>query len=103
MNAEWHIRPYEPLSVAQEVVRPHPRAHIIDIGDNVILRLKNDESGEDVCVPVTQGTSCGGMAGVISRASRMSARGDRRLAKDTSVEFEGKHVFRLGKATYQGA
>src|SRR6266850_796715 len=99
MNAEWHIRPYEPLSVAQEVVRPHPRTDIIDIGDNVILRLKNDESGEDVCVRVTQVTPGGGMAGVIASANRMSARGDRRLAKDTSVEFEEKHVFRLEKAT----
>jgi hypothetical protein len=98
MNPEWHIRPYEPLSVAIEVVRSHPRADKIDFGDNVILRLKNDESGEDVCVRVTQFISGGRMAGVISRAYRMSARGDRKLAKGISVEFEETHVFRLEKA-----
>jgi hypothetical protein len=99
MNPEWHVRPYEPLSVIKEVVRPHPRADRIDCGDNVILRLKNDQSGEDVCVRVTQLMSGGRMAGVISRANRMSARGDRRLAKGTPVEFEETHVFRLEKAT----
>ena len=98
MNPEWQIRPYETPAFVQDVVSPHPRAGIIVIGDNAILHLK-DEPGEDVCVRVTQTGPDGRMLGVISRANRIGARGDGRLAKGASVEFEEKHVFRLEKAT----
>jgi hypothetical protein len=98
MNPEWQIRTYETPAFVQDVVSPHPRASIIDIGDNVILHLK-DEPEEGVCVRVTQAGPGGRMLGVIARANRIGARGDGRLAKGASVEFEEKQVFRLEKAT----
>jgi hypothetical protein len=99
MNPEWQNRPYETPAFVQDVGSPHPRAsRLIDIGDNVILHRK-DEPGEDVCVRVTQADPGGRMLGVIARANRIGARGDGRLAKGVSVEFEEKQVFRLEKAT----
>jgi hypothetical protein len=98
MNPEWHIRPYEPLSVAKEVVRPYPRAERIDCGDTVILRLKNDESGENVCSrdPAHFRWQDSG--------SHLSCEPHERTwrqktCEGTPVEFEETHVFRLEKAT----
>ena len=100
MKSKWHIRPYERWAFVRDVQHPHPRAGIIDAGDNVILYLADDDSKEDLCVRVEPPVAPGArMTGVISRANQMGSRGDSTLAVGTSVEFEEKHVFRLEKAT----
>jgi hypothetical protein len=99
MNPEWPVRPYKTFAFVQDMVSPQPRASIIQIGDNVSLHLLEDESGEDVCVCVTQIAPNGRMLGVISRANRRGPRGDGRLATGAPVEFEEKQVFRMDKAT----
>jgi hypothetical protein len=98
MNLEWQVRPYEPPTSIQDVVSPHPRSGIIDIGDNIILHLETEPT-VDVYVRVIQADSNGRMLGVIARANRIGARGESSVATGTSVEFEEKHVFCLEKAS----
>jgi hypothetical protein len=102
ISPEWRVRQYDAPAFVRDVTNPHPRACIVDIGDDVILYLQVDPSEEDVCVRVMQIAPGGRMAGEISRSNRLGVGGDERLAAGVSVEFEHKHVFRLEKATQQG-
>src|SRR5258708_33304576 len=94
MNPEWQTRTYEKPVFVQDA-NSHQRANI-DVDYTVILKYM---SGEDVWVGMIQTGPGGRMQGMISRANRIGARGDRRLAKNATVEFEEKQVFRLEKAT----
>lgn len=98
MTTEWEVRPYRTPAFVGDVVNPHPKAGEIEIGDNLILHPKG-EPDEDVCVHLTEGDPGGKMLGVVARANRMGASGDKRFAKGASVAFEEKHVFRLEKTT----
>ena len=95
MKIQWLERQYLGPVVARSVLPPHRVGAPIQLGDEVVLYVTGAPKDHDVFVRVDTQLSEGKFEGTVSRANRLGAKGDNRLAKGACVSFQDSHVMRV--------